>query len=201
MSDSLTPDPTAPRGSIGARRNPETETAVLDAAAALIAEEGFAKLTIEAVARRARAGKATIYRWWPSRGHLLLALYSRAKGSLPCPDSGTLRGDLTLYLAAMLRQWHGVDGPPLAPLLRLLIAEAQMDDTVQAAMLAERQSRWHHIDDMLARARARGEVNPALSPGHAEQRIIALLWYRLLTGTLPAPEAAPDLVADLLQAI
>lgn len=192
-------DATEARASIGARRNPETETAVLEAAAAIIAEDGFARLTMEAVARRARAGKATVYRWWPSRGHLLLALYSRAKAGLPPPDTGSLKGDMEAYLSAMLAQWQGAGGTPgLGPLLRLLIAEAQLDPAVSAAMQAERQSRWHHIDDMVARAQARGELNPALSPGHAERRIIAILWYQLLTDSLPPPEAIPQLVQDLL---
>lgn len=183
-----------PRASTGARRNPDTETAVLDAAAAIIAEDGFARLTMEAVARRARAGKATVYRWWPSRGHLLLALYSRAKQGLPAPDTGSLRGDLESYLTAMLLQWRG----GLGPLLRLLIAEAQQVETVRRAMRQERESRWHHLDDMVARAAARGELAAGLSPHHAEQRIIALLWFRLLTDDLPAPEDIPQLVRDLL---
>jgi len=172
---------------------------VLDAAAAIIAEEGFSNLTIEAVARRARAGKATIYRWWPSRGHLLLALYSRAKATLAPPDTGSLRKDLELYLAAMLGQWHGASGAePLGPLFRLLIAEAQMDETVRAAMQEERHSRWIHIDAILARARARGDLSPAISLPRAEQRVISMMWYLLLTDDLPAPQDAPALVQDIM---
>lgn len=187
------------RASIGARRNPETEAAVLDAAAAIIAEEGFARLTIEAVARRARSGKATIYRWWPGRGHLLLALYTRAKESLVLADTGTLRGDLDHYVAQLIRQWQG-DGStdPIGPLFRLLVAEAQMDQTVRSAMRVEREQRWHHLDDMMARARARGELSADLSNDAAGRRVISLLWYLLLTDGLPGPEAAPALVDDML---
>lgn len=189
----------AARASIGARRNPETETAVLDAAAAIIAEEGFARLTIEAVARRARSGKATIYRWWPGRGHLLLALYTRAKSTLSTPDTGSLRGDLELYLAGMIRQWQGDKGTAgLGTLFRLLIAEAQTDETVRAAMQAERESRWLHIDRIVTQARDRGELNPAISVIAAERRIISVMWYLLLTDALPPPEATPALVADLM---
>lgn len=196
------------RTSIGARRNPETEAAVLDAAAAIITECGFAKLTIEAVARRARSGKATIYRWWPGRGHLLLGLYTRAKESMTQPDTGTLRGDLEQYLAAMIRQWQGEGlaqgqdgGLPVGTLFRLLVAEAQTDDTVRAAMKIEREARWHHIDIMVAAAQARGEVNLALSARAIEHRIIAPMWYLLLTDALPPPEAAPALVNDILTGI
>lgn len=187
------------RSSIGASRNPETEAAILDAAAALIAEQGYAAMTMEAVARRARAGKATVYRWWPSRGHLLLAVYSRTKAEMAEPDTGTLRGDLLAYVGDMLARWHGDGGlPPVAPLLRLVIAEAQIDPALRSAMAEERQARWHHIDHIVARAAQRGELNPALPPGAAERRIIALLWYLLLTDTLPPAAETAGLVDQML---
>lgn len=191
--------PEVARSSVGARRNPETEAAVLDAAAAIIAEEGFQKLTMEAVARRARAGKATVYRWWPSRGHLLLAIYSRAKSTFTQPDTGDLTTDLTEYVAQMLRQAHGSDGQePLGPMLRLLIAEAQVDEAVQAAMQQERRERWRHIDTIINRAVERGQLNPDVSPDLAEQRVISLFWYHLLNNSLPRPEGAAALVDAML---
>ncbi len=69
------------RRSIGAQRNPDSERAILDAARDLLAEEGLAGFSIEAVARRARAGKPTIYRWWPDKTRLLLAVYAGLKDS------------------------------------------------------------------------------------------------------------------------
>lgn len=171
----------------------------MDAAAEIIAEEGFQKLTMEAVARRARAGKATLYRWWPSRAHLLLALYSRAKSTLTDPDTGDLTRDLTDYVTQMLRQMHGSDGQePLAPMLRLLIAEAQSDDTIRAALWRERRERWLHMDNIMQRAQARGQLNPAVSTKRAEQRVISMIWYFLLNDSLPAPEEAGELVEAIM---
>ena len=66
----------ATRRSIGARRNPASEEAILDAAEAVLRENGIAGFSIEAVARRARAGKPTIYRWWPHRTALMLDVYN-----------------------------------------------------------------------------------------------------------------------------
>ena len=63
------------RRSIGARRNPESAEAILEAAEAVLLESGYAGFSIEAVARKARAGKPTIYRWWPSKAALLLDVY------------------------------------------------------------------------------------------------------------------------------
>lgn len=203
MSSDIAPDPAQERTagnrvSVGARRNPDTEAAVLDAVAAIIEEEGFARLTIEAVARRARAGKATIYRWWPSRGHLLLALYSREKATLAEPDTGDMIQDLTLYLTQMAGQWLGRAGkPPLGPLFRLLVAEAQVDDQVRRAMQDERQQRWLHIDNILIRARDRGQLNPSIPLIRAEERIISMMWYLLLTDNLPPPDGMPQLVDDI----
>lgn len=193
------PQSDAARASIGARRNPETEAAVLDAAAALIAEAGYGALTMEAVCRRARAGKATLYRWWPSKGHLALALISRAKEAIALPDSGSLRGDLILYLEQVLAQWRGDDGQtPLGPLLRALYAEAGEDPALAAAFAEARQSRWRGLDLILTAARDRGELAPRLTPDRARALIMALPIYLLLTGALPRPGETGALVDDLL---
>jgi AcrR family transcriptional regulator len=191
MSD--TEEPPQGRTSVGARRSPETETAVLDAAEALIAEAGFARLTMEAVAKRARAGKATLYRWWPSRAHLLLAVYSRSKDTLPEPDTGALREDLAAYLAAMIRHWRDTVA---GQTFRHLIAEAQGDPQALAALRREHRERWHHIHRIVLRARDRGEVAGTVQA--AEQRIAALMWYLLLTDQLPPPEAAGALADQLV---
>lgn len=195
-------DPAPQRVSIGARRNPATESAVLDAAMQIISEQGYADLTMEAVARRARAGKATLYRWWPSRGHLVLALFSRAKTALPDHDTGDLRRDLALHLGDMLDQLHGSGTQePLGPMLSLLIAEAQSDPSIRAALDHERRENWVHLRDILTRARERGQLNPALSVEQAGQRIIALLWYLLLNDVLPPADQAGALVDSLSVAL
>ena len=75
------------RKSIGARRNPDSAEAILEAAEAVLIEAGYAGFSIEAVARRARAGKPTIYRWWPSKAALLLEVYQRQK-RVDIPDTG-----------------------------------------------------------------------------------------------------------------
>ncbi|KAF0844912.1 TetR/AcrR family transcriptional regulator [Nocardia caishijiensis] len=86
------------------RRNEASRRAILTAAFELAGEIGYAKLTIEAVAARAGVGKQTIYRWWPSKGAVLLdsfLLLSEAGGENPgLPDTGDLAADLTLVLRA-----------------------------------------------------------------------------------------------------
>ena len=62
------------RKSEGAVRSGKTHEAILEAALDILEEQGYAGFTIDAVALRARAGKPSIYRWWKSKGALLVEI-------------------------------------------------------------------------------------------------------------------------------
>src|SRR5438874_2409689 len=112
---------------LASRRRESSRLAILDAVLALCREEGYARLSIEAIAARAGVGKQTIYRWWPSRGAVLLeALDREAAGWAAFPDTGDLVADLRITIADVVRFQADPDlGPPMAG----LIAEAQQDPT------------------------------------------------------------------------
>jgi AcrR family transcriptional regulator len=82
----------------GRRRDESKDDAILDAARELLAERGFDGMTMDAVAERASAGKATVYRRWPSKVQLTVEAVVCARGIAvtvdDIPDTGTLRGDL-----------------------------------------------------------------------------------------------------------
>ncbi len=94
--------------STGRRRNPATRAAILATAFDVVAELGYARLTIEKVAARAGVGKQTIYRWWPNKGALVLdAVLERSVGtgeSAELPDTGDLEADLTAVLVATVEE-------------------------------------------------------------------------------------------------
>ncbi len=60
----------------------------------LLVEEGFERLTMDAVARRCGASKATIYRRWPGKTALVVAAAAVLYRAPELPDTGDLRGDL-----------------------------------------------------------------------------------------------------------
>src|SRR5690606_5779618 len=99
-------NPEARRASIGARRNPQSAEAILTAAEAILREHGLAGFSIEAVARRARAGKPTIYRWWPNRTALMLAVYERQKMAVRSVDTGSIEEDSLQFLEALFAYWR-----------------------------------------------------------------------------------------------
>ena len=120
------------RTSIGAQRNPASEEAILAAAGAILSEGGLAAFSIEAVARRAKAGKPTIYRWWPSKAALLLDIYHRQKGETFYADTGNTRKDLIAFLETLLGFWQKSGGE----VFRSIIAEAQSDPAALEALFS-----------------------------------------------------------------
>lgn len=85
------------------RRGPELEAALLDAAWEELTEVGYAKLTMESAASRARTGVAVLYRRWANKDELVLAALEHYLDTHPVdvPETGTLRGDLLAALTAM----------------------------------------------------------------------------------------------------
>jgi AcrR family transcriptional regulator len=176
----VTQDPKEIRRSIGARRNPDSAEAILEAAEALLVEAGYGGFSIEAVARRARAGKPTIYRWWPSKAALLLDVYQRQKRDINYADTGRLEEDLFLFLKSLFRFWK----TPAGPIFRLVVAEAQSDKTAAEALAVYGRERREHISQMIIRARERGEVAVDADPLVVADIVSSYAWLHLLTGRI-----------------
>ncbi|KUL96041.1 hypothetical protein DK26_08445 [Bosea sp. WAO] len=180
-------DQPARRASIGARRNPASQAAILAAARAVLAEEGYAGFSIDAVSRRAGAGKPTIYRWWKNKAELLIEVYAAEKARVKAAKTGNLAGDLVLYTAALWDFWRDT---PSGRTFRALIAEAQNDaaalDGLREKFLPERLL---DVRALFAAAVARGEI----AADEVETRLalyIGFNWYYVLTDSLDEGRAA-----------
>jgi AcrR family transcriptional regulator len=161
------------------RRSERSHRAILDATQELLVERGYRELTIEGVAGRARVGKQTIYRWWPSRAALVLDAYLAGSDAIPPPPARTSAredvGALLDWLVAVLAQPIG--GRVLAGLVADLphdreLAERFHEDVVPArrgAMLAA-----------LERGRARGEIRADADLELAVDALHGAVFYRLL---------------------
>lgn len=145
------------RASIGARRDPRAEAAILEAARNLLAEKGYSGFSIDEVARRAGAGKPTIYRWWPNRVDLFIDVYSQEKTApLVPPDTGSLAGDLEAYTRALWAFWRET---PSGRTFRALIAESQTSAPALGALRDKfLPERLKDVRLLFERAAARGEI-------------------------------------------
>lgn len=169
------------RASIGARRNPASQAAILAAARAVLAEEGYAGFSIDAVSRRAGAGKPTIYRWWKNRADLLMEVYAAEKAAVRAATSGNLAEDLASYTSALWDFWRDT---PSGRTFRALLAEAQSDADALAALRDKfLPERLRDVRALFAAAAARGEIGA----GEVELRLalyVGFNWYYVLTDRL-----------------
>jgi len=79
----------------------DREQQILDAALEVLADVGYDRLTMDAVAHRAKASKATLYRRWNSKATLVVEALARTKGLPIVPDTGDLRSDLLAAFCGM----------------------------------------------------------------------------------------------------
>lgn len=87
---------------LGRKRDHTRDPEILEAALDVLAETGYDGMTIDMVAAQAKAGKATLYRRWPSKAELVLdAVACMKSGAIDydnLPNTGTLRGDLVAMI-------------------------------------------------------------------------------------------------------
>jgi AcrR family transcriptional regulator len=176
-----------------------TERAILAATAQLLEEKGLADISIEEVATRARVGKASVYRRWPSKGTLALdAFEAEFIARQPPPDTGSLRGDLTAALRAWVRT---VNDTPMGRTLRGLIAEVQRDPALRE-IWRERfvtpVRAQHRL--IVERAMARGEISPATDPEIILDLAFGAGYHRLLNGHAALDDAFVKKVVTVLLA-
>ncbi|PRY76652.1 AcrR family transcriptional regulator [Yoonia maritima] len=168
------------RKSIGAARNPASAEAILNAAEQVLIEKGYKGFTIDEVARRAKAGKPTIYKWWPNKAVLLLDVYMRQK-SIIFQNTGKFEDDLVAFIDAIFTNWRET---PTGPIFRSIIAEAQSDEASREAVSKFATDRQAETSFLILQGLKRGDVRDSVDPIRVARWIGAYLWYQLLTGNL-----------------
>jgi AcrR family transcriptional regulator len=156
----------------GRPRDEEAGGAILDAALALLSEQGYSGLRMEAVAAKAGVAKATVYRRWPDKLSLAIAAIERIP-ALPPVDTGSLLGDLRALRAALIALFKTTR---LAGVLPVLAAERMRHTSAASKIDALIRTRYRPWVAAIERAIARGELPGAA----ADARLIA----DLLAGVL-----------------
>jgi AcrR family transcriptional regulator len=167
------------RAHTGRARNDPARLAILDSAAALLMTRRAGSVNIDTIATAAGVGKQTIYRWWPSKGAVLLdAMVHAARRQAPDPNTGSLVGDLETFLIATFRAARRRANRAL---LRGAMAEALRDPHAAEVLEGFAQSRRQALRAILERGQSRGEI-PLGDLDLAVDQVFGLLWYRLLFG-------------------
>lgn len=149
-----------------------------------LAEVGYGRLSIEAVARRAGVGKTAVYRRWSSKLEMVLEIVSGVAGrSLPLPDTGTLVGDLEMLLMIMA---HFLQHPLASQIIPDLLAEAARNPGIEQILHDALLSNQRDIGALvIGRAVERGELPPGADPDTAVEMIVGPLYWRLAIARAP----------------
>ena len=186
---------------------------ILDATMGELQDVGYDRMTMDAVAKRAGASKATLYRHWPNKAELVVAAIRRMRGDAieVLPDTGRLRDDLLALLTGT--QPHSAEDQLCV--MRGMVSACGSDPELATAFFEKVvNAKRSAAIELMRRAQARGEVSqstdiqflvdaaPAmlifrhlLTPYPVDEqyltRLVDEIWLPLLTATPSAPSSAP----------
>ncbi|HEY5221545.1 MAG TPA: TetR/AcrR family transcriptional regulator [Microbacteriaceae bacterium] len=176
----VAPEP-APK--LGRKRDHTRDPEILDAAIEVLAETGYDGMTMDMVATRAKAGKATVYRRWSSKGELVLDAIACMKTNEidyeHLPDTGTLRGDLVAMIKPHTIETAKRKLEVMAGLISMLSRAPELADAANAAIVEPRAAANRIL---MQRAIDRGEISAdcdvealaLISPSMAAYRVLIL---------------------------
>jgi AcrR family transcriptional regulator len=183
-------DPAVP----GSARGPARESAICTAALELLAEVGYDRMSMDAVASRAKASKATIYRRWPGKRELVVhAIRCRGPQQVEPPDTGSLRGDIIATLRTVQDGIGAEDVALLAGVLRAMRAAPEIGDLVREQVF---EAKHNVARTIVRRAVERGELGPDADPAVFHEVAPALMFFRVLVTGEPIDDAFFAHVAD-----
>lgn len=179
---------------------PRSESAVshariMDAVHGLLQGCSVRDLTMEAVAKRAGVGKPTLYKWWPTKAALVMAMFhERLAGKLESTPAATAEQAIRTKVRHLVREFNGLFGKVMAD----LIAEGQSDPAVLQEMHEQHisQRRASTVADIEQGMRA-GEFADGTDPELLVDAIFGPIYYRLVL-RFPLTEAYGEALVSLV---
>ena len=174
----------------------DREREILDATLAVLAEVGYDRLTLDAVAARAKASKATLYRRWNGKVSLVIDALLAEKGAPSAPDTGSLRGDLIESYCGV----GGLSSPSAAATLGSVITALGRDANFAAALrrdvIGPKMAVTRALFD---RALARGELRPGLDVDLIAPALAGIVLHRLyILGASPDRETVTAVIDQII---
>lgn len=159
------------------------DDALRAAALKLLAEIGYDRLTVDAIAACAGAGKATIYRRWSGKAELVVDALTCQKQLLLAPDTGSLRGDLAALAHSKEKSDSKLDSEVMIGLVSALPHDQELRDVFRERLV---QPHVATLTEIFDRAVARGEIAPIKNLETVISIIPALVLHSLLIrGEIP----------------
>lgn len=184
-----------PTGVVRPRVEGDREGEILDATLELLLDLGYDRLTLDAVATRAKASKATLYRRWSGKASLVVDALIRSKKSpdVVARDTGTLRGDLLGTFCGPTGFSHTSATRVLAAVITALHMDEEFGEEFRARFLAPKIESSRQI---FARAQARGEIRPDVDLDLLTPALSGILLHRVFLLGAPIDDTTIEKVVD-----
>jgi AcrR family transcriptional regulator len=167
----------------GRKRSEASRKAILDATYELLKSVGFHQMSIEGVASRAGVGKATIYRWWSSKGVLAVEAFMAAVAPfIAFGETGSARADIERQMKKLAEVYRGRTGEILGEMIGFSQCDAEMREALFVGYLKPRREA---AKAALQRGVEQGEFLPDLDLEALVDELYGPLIYRMLTGYYP----------------
>lgn len=181
----------------GRPRDPNLDVALRAATLELLADGGYAALTMEAVAARAGVGKATLYRRWPGKEQLVIDALATLAEPVEPPAGASVRDQLVALLEAVRRRADSLAGRIFPRLISEAVDNPELMTSYRVQVVEPRRERFRAV---LRQAVDEGLVRPEVDVDHAVDLLIGPVAYRNLLRTDPpvGRDFAARVVDDVL---
>jgi AcrR family transcriptional regulator len=169
------------------------DRAVVDTVLRELKVGGYRSITMEGIARKIGRARASLYRRWPSKRHLVSFAIVTKLGADPCPDTGSLRRDLMGAVKTLITGFQGALGPALAGLVGEMADDPALARTIRKEVLAKRR---HSIRAAFRRGIKRGELRPGVDIELLMDMLTAPFYFRALFGHLKLSSMMIETVVD-----
>jgi len=173
-----------------------------EAALELLAEIGYDRLTIDAVAARVHAGKTTIYRRWSNKAELIVDALNAYKGTKDpqgdrdFPNTGSLRGDLEAMACSAISGDSQFDAQVIIGLITALPRDPELRQVFRDRLVAPRMALMKQVFQW---ALARGEISEVHNLDLLVSLFPALILHQLLViGEMPDLDFAHLVIDDVI---
>ena len=174
----------------------EREQEILDSTIDILAEVGYDRLTMDAVATRAKASKATLYRRWNGKAQLVIDALISQKEPHTLPDTGTLRGDLLGVFCGMGGLTDAHQLAILGSVITAISRDAEFAEAFRRDFIGPKKAM---SIDMFRRAQERGEIRDDVDLDLLSAALPGIVLHRaFLLGDEPTPELIAKVVDQLI---
>jgi AcrR family transcriptional regulator len=174
----------------------DREREILEAALEVLGDVGYDRLTMDAVAARAHASKATLYRRWNTKVGLVIDALLAEKSAPPVPDTGSFRGDLIEAFCGVGGLVDAKQVGTFSSVLTALTRDEEFAAEFRSRVLGPKIEASRLVYE---RAKARGEVRRDLDVGLFGPALAGICLHRLyVLGEPPTRELVSRVIDQII---